>query len=108
MDKSGRVGEFTRCSVFSCGRVYACIFSHSFAFFLVEPYLFFFPFQFFFLIILLCGEPNLSEGRSIMLRCNSVAGIRLGRGGEVGKIAFNGDVFLLRLERYISARPSCV
>lgn len=65
---------------------------------------FFFPFQFFFLIILLCGEPNLSEGRSIMLRCNSVAG----EGGEVGKIAFNGDVFLLRLERYISARPSCV
>lgn len=31
-----------------------------------------------------------------------------GRGGEVGKIAFNGDVLLLRLERYISARPSCV
>lgn len=28
--------------------------------------------------------------------------------GVGGKIAFNGDVLLLRLERYIPARPSCV
>lgn len=27
---------------------------------------------------------------------------------EEGKIAFNGDVLLLRLERYIPARSSCV
>lgn len=29
-------------------------------------------------------------------------------GGEVKDCVFNGDVLLLRLERYIPARPSCV
>lgn len=31
--------------------------------------------RFFFLIILLCGKPNLSEGRSIMSRCNKWLGM---------------------------------
>lgn len=41
-------------------------------------FFFFFPLDSF--IILLCGKPNLSEGRSIILRRNSVAGYV--RGGE--------------------------
>lgn len=45
--------------------------------------LFFSPPQFF-PIILLCGKQNLSEGRSIMLRCNSVAGYAQGGRGKVG------------------------
>lgn len=86
MDKPGRAREFTRCSVFffSCDRVYVCIFSLFIAFFLVEPCLFSLSFSSFFpldsFIILLCGKPNLSEGRSIILRRNSVAGYV--RGGE--------------------------
>lgn len=115
MDKPGRVGGNSQGVLFFFFFVWPSLCLYLFSIHLLPfwsnhvPSLFFSPPQFF-PIILLCGKQNLSEGRSIMLRCNSVAGYVQRGEWETGgwKIAFNGDVLLLRLERYIPARPSCV
>lgn len=94
MDKPGRAREFTRCSVFffrvaefmSVSFLYSLLSFWSSHVSSLSFFLLFFPLDSF--ITLLCGKPNLSGGRSIILRRNSVAGYVRGgeeRGGEGAK-----------------------